>query len=147
MKKIFSGIIAVLAFVLSSCEAFEDGTVSSYDYSGYNPDYYNPIYYNNYPYYNPWNNPWSTPYPPRPIPPTVIVPPQNNVPARPSTGNPTNPQAPSFNGQRPGANNGGGNSSGNSTIVPPANNNPFGAQSQNWTTMPSTNNGRRPGSR
>lgn len=47
MKKIFSGIIAVLAFVLSSCEAFEDGTVSSYDYSGYNPDYYNPIYYNN----------------------------------------------------------------------------------------------------
>ena len=148
MKKILLGIAAVIAISMVSCEAFDDGTVSAYDYGGYAPDfYYSPGFYNSYPYYTSWNNPWNYyPRPPRPVPPAIVNPPQApSVPSRPNGGlPPSNPQAPSFNGQRPGA-----NSSGNGSSIVPSSN-IFQGQNQNWTTMPSNNtttNGRRPGAR
>lgn len=137
MKKIFSAMALAVLAILASCEAFEDGTVSAYDYAGYNPyTFYNgPYLYNNYPFNNPWDSPIYSPGPPPP--PAINIPAQR--PSRPIVTNPTNPQAPSSNGLRPGSN-------GSQSIVPSGNNNPFASQTQNWTTMP-TNNGRRPGAR
>ena len=146
MKHFLAYFSILFVAVLSSCEAFEDGTVSAYDYAGYTPYYYNPPFYENYPYYNPWNSPVYNPIPPAiPNRPPII----GNIPVRPQQPqrpivSPNNPQAPSFNGTRPGSR--------PKPIMPRGDNNNFGAEKQDWTTIPSgttgvTNGGRRPGSR
>jgi len=100
MKRIISAIGIILFFYINSCKAFEDGMATDNDYVGSYPDYYYylPPYYNNYNIHNPWGPPIFRPHHP-------VVP---NIPQRPTrppaVANPSSPQAPSYNGQRPGSN-------------------------------------------
>ena len=143
MKKTIMAAMAAIALALTGCGAFEEGTISAYDYStpayGYYGPYYNSPYYNG-PYYS-----WNTPPYYNPNPPVIVVP--GGQPQRPAPSRPSSPITPPVNGQRPGA---------NTTSVVPSQGNPFADQTQNWTTAPSTlpqnpmqgaMGGRRPGAR